>query len=104
MMATNQRTGVLRGPGRRFGGQVTGHGGQVGTGLGGQGLASPFLQLVQGQPAFGGLMAQRLQGGVPFRVRDAQLPFRHRLLRSRRLRTSAARRRPAVRAPTAVLN
>ena len=51
--------------------QVAGQGGQVAAGLGGERLAGPVLELVQGEPADGGLLAERPDGRVTLGIRDA---------------------------------
>ena len=76
-IATIQRTGFLarrgRGPVlvllRR---EVAGQGGQLAARLGGQRPAGPLLELVQGQPADGGVVAEHAQGLVPLGVGDPE--------------------------------
>src|SRR6266568_1449929 len=55
-----------------LGRQVAGQRGELAAGLGGQRPAGPVLELVQGEPADGGVLAERAQRLVPFGVRDPE--------------------------------
>ncbi len=75
MIATIHRTGLRRcGRELRHAGlaglprQVAGQGGQLAAGLGVQRPAGPVLELVQGQPADRGVIAQRAQHRVAFGI------------------------------------
>ena len=52
--------------------QVAGQRGELAAGLGGQRPAGPLLELVQGEPAHGGVLAEDPQRLVPFGVGDPE--------------------------------
>ena len=97
-MATIHRTGLRREGagvgGARFPGQVAGQGGQLSAGFGGQRPAGPVLELVQGQPADGRVIAQRAQHRVALRVGNPEGIIRlgHCLLRLDATRKRRSRR------------
>ena len=81
MIATNHRVALGRGAGRpgrlghgrslADGRQVTGHRGQVISGLCREDQGRTFLMLVQRQPASRRVLAERLERPVPVLIRDA---------------------------------
>ena len=59
--------------------EVAGQGGQLAARLGGQRPAGPLLELVQGQPADGGVVAEDVQGLIPLGVGNPESPPEYRL-------------------------
>src|SRR5271165_5768669 len=66
MMATIQRTGLLP----RLLRQVAGQRGELAARLGGQGPAGPLLELIEGQPTNGGVIAELPQRDITLGIRD----------------------------------